>query len=1148
MNRFILSVILFSLFATMQSHGQLIHIVTSSMDNGPGTLRSALSIAVSGDTIKFDNSISQVNLTSGQLLIDKSLFLQGNPANTRLFRDTTAEFRILEINGNGIPVVVRIHNLEIANGQTLNESEEPQHGGGLLISGSSDSVWMNSCFISGNQTGKSRFSPGGSGGDGGGIYNTGFLALNNCIVEGNKSGEGQRFCYPGKGAGLFNKGSIIITQCKFLTNQSGKGGDDWTPDGSSSGYAGGDGGAIYNQQDLQITESEIIGNKTGVGGNASVGYHGQGSGGRGGNGAAIYNTGSCSLVSCKIQFNITGEGGYGSGSGPPFGSGSDGRSGSGAGIYNLSSLTATNCLITNNSTGNINLAASEKSSGNGGGIYTNSLLELRLVNSTISANKTSKGKYTGAGGGMYVYTGNVALVNTLVSGNFVDGTTPEDVYGTAAADYSLIRNTQDAIITGTANLIGQDPQFMLDGYNFRLRAVSPAINAGNPDTTGLFLPLLDIDKKNRILDARVDMGAYERQPAEVSYIIKQPDSLWFPLTHVDSFSLDTIVLLACSDIPFILDSIVANEVFQLSLNADAGWQPSLQHVELKPGLNKVYVRFRSGTEGVFTENIHIYTNDSLIDSPLVYVTGESAGCVFFAGNIAHDTTWQGCVRIIGNVIIKDQVKLTIKPGTRIITEGPYEILVERGSIYAAGNKNQKITFTGKPTITAGDTTYSSWRGIRVYSTVLGDDTLFFEYCIIQNGMRVGYGEGGGAIWLDDLYFPGKTTISNCIFRDNKASHGGAIYKSWGSEYDLVIINTVFENNTASEEGGAVYFYWSGQSYPATMSNLLFLNNKSAPGRTSAVYGSNWDKYINCSFINNPYPPLSGGSPFITNCLFWPSDFSYQFLMWPILSYNNEGMAYPDFADTTSFDYRLKLSSNCYNAGNPDTGSYQLPLFDLDGRKRIADGRVDIGCYEHQLESAAEISVSPYAYEFYSKVGQPKYDKSLLIKNTGGETLVIDSITLPEGFAFRNRFGEWENPLSELDINIYDSCYLELRFLPTENKVYTGNIVFYNNDPSNSFASIPVTGHASADGSDDTVTNTADPRVYPVPSDGMVNLSELKGFTLVEINDMNGRQVFATGLSAGQESISVDLSQQPAGIYTARLYNDKGAVYRKIILK
>lgn len=1145
MNRVLLSV-LFFIFVIYSSHGQLAHVVSSSADNGTGTMRAALSIAVSGDTIKFDNTITQVNLTSGQLLIDKSLILIGSPANTRIFRDTTSEFRILEIKGNGIPIVVRIYNIEIANGQTKNESDEPQHGGGVLISGASDSVFMNSCIISGNQTGKSRFSPGGSGGDGGGIYNTGFLSLSNCIVEGNKNGEGQRFCFAGKGAGLFNKGSVRITQSKFLSNLSGKGGDDWTFDDGSYGFPGGDGGAIYNKHEMQIEESEIRGNKTGVGGNGLQSYHAVGYGGRGGNGAAIYNSGNCNLVSCKIQFNITGEGGKGSSSGPPWDYGSDGSSGSGAGIFNMSAFTAINCLITNNSTGDINFSGSTKSSGDGGGIYSNSSLGLRLVNSTISANKTSKGNHSGTGGGIYVKSGNVALVNTIVSGNFVNGTTPEDVYGTIVADYSLIRNTQNSVITGTTNLLSQDPQFMLDGYNFRLRAVSPAVNAGNPDTTGLFLPLSDIDNRTRILDARVDMGAYERQPAELSYIIKQPDTLRFPLTHVDSFSLDTIVLLACSDVPFILDSIVSNEVFQLSLNADAGWQPSLQQVELTPGLNKIYIRFKSGTEGVFTENIHIYTNDSLIGSPLVHVTGESAGCVFFAGDIQHDTTWQGCVRLIGNVTIKSQVKLIIKPGTRIITEGPYEILVDGGSIYAAGNKNQKITFTGKPIINDGDTTFATWRGIRVNSTLFGNDTLFFEHCILQNGSKEA--GVGGAICLHDLYFPGKTTISNCIFRDNKASNGGAIYKSWGDNYDLVIINTVFENNSASGEGGAVCFYWSDQSYPATMTNLLFSNNRGGSGKTSAVYGSNWDKYTNCSFVNNPYPPLTGGSPIITNCLFWPSNFSYQFLKWPILSYNNEGMAYPNFVDTTNYDYRIKNSSNCYNAGNPDTGSYKLPLFDLDGRPRIADGRVDIGCYEHQQPIPAAISVTPYAYEFYSIVGQPKYDKSLCIKNTGGETLSIDSISLPEGFAFRNRFGEWENPLSGQDINIYDSTYLELRFLPTENRNYPGNIIIYSNDPYNNTVSIPLTGHASANGQDDMANDGFSRMVYPVPTEGIVTISELEGVTLVEIYDLSGRQVFASVISAGQKSITIDLSQQPGGIYTAKLYSDEAFIYRKIILK
>ncbi|MBI9038235.1 MAG: T9SS type A sorting domain-containing protein [Bacteroidales bacterium] len=40
---------------------------------------------------------------------------------------------------------------------------------------------------------------------------------------------------------------------------------------------------------------------------------------------------------------------------------------------------------------------------------------------------------------------------------------------------------------------------------------SPCINAGTPDTTGLFLPAYDIAGNPRIFDSRIDMGAYECQ-------------------------------------------------------------------------------------------------------------------------------------------------------------------------------------------------------------------------------------------------------------------------------------------------------------------------------------------------------------------------------------------------------------------------------------------------------------------------------------------------------------------------------------------------------------------------------------------------------------------------------------------------------------
>jgi len=63
------------------------------------------------------------------------------------------------------------------------------------------------------------------------------------------------------------------------------------------------------------------------------------------------------------------------------------------------------------------------------------------------------------------------------------------------------------------NILNKDPQFKLSGqHTFSLKETSPCINTGNPDTTGLNLPVLDLAGNPRIYeDHIVDIGAYEAQ-------------------------------------------------------------------------------------------------------------------------------------------------------------------------------------------------------------------------------------------------------------------------------------------------------------------------------------------------------------------------------------------------------------------------------------------------------------------------------------------------------------------------------------------------------------------------------------------------------------------------------------------------------------
>ena len=60
--------------------------------------------------------------------------------------------------------------------------------------------------------------------------------------------------------------------------------------------------------------------------------------------------------------------------------------------------------------------------------------------------------------------------------------------------------------------IAEDPLFVGAGdHPFMLQDLSPCVNTGIPDTTGLNLPEYDLAGNPRMFGGRIDMGAYENQ-------------------------------------------------------------------------------------------------------------------------------------------------------------------------------------------------------------------------------------------------------------------------------------------------------------------------------------------------------------------------------------------------------------------------------------------------------------------------------------------------------------------------------------------------------------------------------------------------------------------------------------------------------------
>jgi uncharacterized protein (TIGR03437 family) len=173
-------------------------IVQNTNDSGTGSLRQVIADAPAGSSVMFSPTVFNVartiTLTSDQLLINKTLTIQGPGANLLTISGNNT-FRVLRVQGSGLNVT--LNDLTISNGRATGSSG----GGGIL---SNSPLALNRCVIANNtattdgggvylQAGAfgpfiaSTFS-GNTANNGGGIYYEGSAAqllIINCTISGN---------------------------------------------------------------------------------------------------------------------------------------------------------------------------------------------------------------------------------------------------------------------------------------------------------------------------------------------------------------------------------------------------------------------------------------------------------------------------------------------------------------------------------------------------------------------------------------------------------------------------------------------------------------------------------------------------------------------------------------------------------------------------------------------------------------------------------------------------------------------------------------------------------------------------------------------------------------------------------------------------
>lgn len=152
-----------------------------------------------------------------------------------------------------------------------------------------------------------------------------------------------------------------------------------------------------------------------------------------------------------------------------------------------------------------NVLISDNTSQYGGGICCFENSSPNLENVTITDNSAAS-----SGGGIYCNLSNPIVINSIFRND-----SPSEIYiysGLVTVTYSDIQGGW----AGEGN-IDEAPLFLGTGdHPFMLQDLSPCVNAGIPDTTGLNLPEYDLAGNPRVYGGRIDLGAYENQNVVVS--------------------------------------------------------------------------------------------------------------------------------------------------------------------------------------------------------------------------------------------------------------------------------------------------------------------------------------------------------------------------------------------------------------------------------------------------------------------------------------------------------------------------------------------------------------------------------------------------------------------------------------------------------
>ncbi len=671
--------------------------------------------------------------------------------------------------------------------------------------------------------------------------------------------------------------------------------------------------------------------------------------------------------------------------------------------------------------------------GDGGAIWNGPYTTLTVANSILWGD-------TAAGDGSEIYNESPAAAGDPGGARVVIGYTDLD------GGLGSIVNVDQGSVELSGPILDEDPELVL-ADDPHLTPISPCIDAGT-NTPAMGLPAEDLDGGARVLPAagRVDLGASEYDAASAAPgVAVTPSVVDLTLASSGVGPVDVVL------------SLRNRGAGSLSweVSADCGWITADPAAGVSTGeLDQVEVTVDAASLAIGTHRCTVTVADSAgtaaaVEVPVtVRLTREffvsayldparddfatiqegidaaadgdtvvvRAGTYTGAGNVALD--YAGKAITVRSESGAAYTVIDCEGSARGFWfhngEGPDSVLegitIRNGS--TAGDGGGILCEFASPTIRGcvleANHADGSGGGLRISGAVrpvLVADTTFIDN---DAGLSGGGVDGGYA----------ELSITGATFRENRSAYGGAV-STLASE--VTITHSVFEINTATTDGGAVYGAVNGSSTAELwLANCVFYANQATDG--GGLYlisgaGSDTARYTsritNCTFYANEANAVvgSGGGMVVrrnntvqsehtvSNCLFYanyaatgadvyawndPYLAMDNCLVTSAASNGNQG-AYstntdelqgnPWFRSASAEDFRLQEYSPCVDAGRTVDGVYS----DLRGSVRPLDGdddgvsAFDIGAYEFSRYYSGE----------YDAVAQPFQDLEL-----NGSTVVI----------------------------------------------------------------------------------------------------------------------------------------------------------------